>query len=325
MTDFGFDVSMQETYSELDTNESVSLNDRFIVPPFSVLDTRQGYWQDRKKRWNSIGLKSEKGRKENLCNTPELQKDKYSNGMTYMAPATSIFDPVLCEVCYTWFCPEGGMVLDPFAGGSVRGVVASLTGHGYTGIDLRQEQVDENMSQAKEIGCSPTWICDDSKNVMDHVEPMSADMIFSCPPYADLEVYSDDPRDISNMDYDDFLETYREIIKKTCACLKDNSFAVFVVGDVRDKKGAYRRFVSDTQQAFVDSGLVLYNDMILLEQCGTAAIRAPRMMNSSRKVVKTHQNVLVFYKGDVGSIKDRFGEVISEDMQIIEGCEADEA
>jgi hypothetical protein len=38
---------------------------------------------------------------------------------------TSIFDPVLCEIAYRWFCPSGGTVLDPFAGGSVRGIVAS--------------------------------------------------------------------------------------------------------------------------------------------------------------------------------------------------------
>jgi hypothetical protein len=30
----------------------------------------------------------------------------------------------------------------------------------------------------------------------------------SCPPYADLEKYSDDPKDLSNMDYADFKEVY---------------------------------------------------------------------------------------------------------------------
>jgi hypothetical protein len=41
---------------------------------------------------------------------------------------TSIFDPVLCELAYAWFSPPGGIVLDPFAGGSVRGMVASKLG-----------------------------------------------------------------------------------------------------------------------------------------------------------------------------------------------------
>jgi hypothetical protein len=31
---------------------------------------------------------------------------------------------VLCEIAYRWFSPPGGLILDPFAGGSVRGIVA---------------------------------------------------------------------------------------------------------------------------------------------------------------------------------------------------------
>lgn len=43
-----------------------SLAERFIVPPFSVLDARQGYWQDRKRAWLSLGIESELGRGVNL-------------------------------------------------------------------------------------------------------------------------------------------------------------------------------------------------------------------------------------------------------------------
>ena len=41
---------------------------------------------------------------------------------------TSIFDPVLCEVLYNWYSPAGGVVLDPFAGGSVLGITAEMLG-----------------------------------------------------------------------------------------------------------------------------------------------------------------------------------------------------
>lgn len=43
-----------------------SLLDRFGVPPFSVLDARQGYWQDRKRAWLALGIKSEVGRGADL-------------------------------------------------------------------------------------------------------------------------------------------------------------------------------------------------------------------------------------------------------------------
>lgn len=39
-----------------------SLAERFGVPPFTVLDARQGYWQDRKAAWLALGIESELGR-----------------------------------------------------------------------------------------------------------------------------------------------------------------------------------------------------------------------------------------------------------------------
>jgi len=39
-----------------------TLAERFGVPPFSVLDARQGYWQDRKRAWLMLGIQSELGR-----------------------------------------------------------------------------------------------------------------------------------------------------------------------------------------------------------------------------------------------------------------------
>jgi hypothetical protein len=85
------------------------------------------------------------------------------------ATGTSIFDPVLCEIAYRWFSPVGGLILDPFAGGSVRGIVASKLGRQYIGHELRQEQVDANRAQGSEL-CGdeehpPAWICGDSRNI----------------------------------------------------------------------------------------------------------------------------------------------------------------
>jgi hypothetical protein len=39
-----------------------NLADRFGVPPFSVLNAREGWWQDRKAAWIALGIKSELGR-----------------------------------------------------------------------------------------------------------------------------------------------------------------------------------------------------------------------------------------------------------------------
>ena len=45
-----------------ETLDNGSLADRFMVPPFSVLNAREGWWQDRKRAWIALGIKSELGR-----------------------------------------------------------------------------------------------------------------------------------------------------------------------------------------------------------------------------------------------------------------------
>jgi len=54
-------------------------------------------------------------------------------------------------------------------------------------------------------------------------------MLFTCPPYVDLEVYSDKKEDLSTMKYEDFKKAYFKIIKESCDLLKDNRFAVIVI------------------------------------------------------------------------------------------------
>jgi len=303
-----------------------------------VLDTKQGYWQERKRLWINLGIEGELGRelqpgKENhrkdyggnsatggykavfQCNTGRNVKGKNctSGENTAMlegkGQAVSLFDPVLCEVAYTWFCPPNGSILDPFAGGSVRGIIAHMLSRHYTGIDLSQRQINANREQAARIvpGNEPTWIVGDSMELKQTLNLPSDwfyngeqfDFIFTCPPYYNLEQYSDDPSDLSaKLSYSIFRTVYRAIIEKTSRVLKQNRFACFVVGNLRDSDGNYHDLVGDTVQAFADAGMKLYNEIILLTSIGSLPIRVGSQFNAGRKVGKAHQNVLVFVRGD---------------------------
>ena len=53
-----------ENNNETPEQPHSTLVDRFIIPPFSILDARQGYWQERKRAWIAIGIQSELGRGE---------------------------------------------------------------------------------------------------------------------------------------------------------------------------------------------------------------------------------------------------------------------
>lgn len=600
-----------------------SLARRFVVPPFSVLDTRQGYWQERRREWLALGIRSELGRGDT---TPVGESSVYmgtnadgkkqagagsvvkksrtnrvgagQGGMTAAlangkaqafrptwaagadagegaAPGTSIFDPVLCEIVYRWFSGAGQHVLDPFAGGSVRGVVAGLLGRGYTGVDLRPEQVEANRvqwaalahlagqptteppatttsdpgeltpvvgtegawvkrddlfglpggwggkvrsclayvtahtdvaglttagsrhspqaaivagvaarlgvpcrvhcptgamtaeldaaaalgaevvqhrpgyntviiarsredaaargwvdvpfgmetaaaveqtaAQAANVpagvqrivvpvgsgmsaagivtglraagratpvlgivvgadpearldrycpgwrdqlalvpagvpyeaaidatwqgvpldphyeakcvahlqpgdllwvvgrrgthatqptpppasGPAPEWLVGDSRQ-LDTLLPDGAlyDLLFTCPPYFDLEVYSDDPADLSCADgYPAFLAAYQAILDAAAARLRPDRFAVLVVSEVRDPAGRYRGLVPDTIRCAEQAGLAFYNEAILVNSVGSLPLRAQRPFMASRKLGRTHQQVLVFVKG----------------------------
>lgn len=586
------------------------LQDRFGVPPFSILDARQGYWQERKRAWLALGIQSEVGRGDNLLkfSNTVLQPDKgkrlaktfgTEGNVAGEWTGTSIFDPVLCELAYRWFCGPGGTILDPFAGGSVRGVVAGMLGRDYVGIDLRDEQVAANRQQweaikklasakapaknrvitnplthtpiesvdefffkrddhfefgganggkvramlamckgakgivtcgdrestqipraamvAKALGipcrlhtavglpsdgmieataygaevvqwdpgylnvckkrakddaeaqgykyvpwgledpvavsitsqqtigmmrlpvefkrlvvpvgsgmtlagilhgiaerkfevpvlgvmlgaevekrldqyapkgwrkmvklvkakqpyhseapaadqlfhgvpldpvyeakCVPfmepgdllwivgrrtqsrpalelgkaKWLTGDSRDVAKLTNNGQFDLIFSCPPYFDLEVYSEKANDLSRAEsYADFVRDYRKIISGACGQLKDNRFACFVVGDIRDKKGNYRNFVSDTIAAFRDAGLDLYNEGILITSVGSLALRVGKQFVSSRKMGKAHQNVLVFVKGDARKATEAMGPVEFGDIETSGFAEAAE-
>ncbi len=449
------------------------LASRFLVPPFSVFDARQGYWQARKRAWIALGIQSELGRDAGLALqgegittesghfyrrkarglldfSPQVQST-YPQGKgrmrgtprpvgkgglsDQMAPperlngriprslpiapggqllidryrerdepdepsvamsGTSIFDPVLCEVIYRWFSPRGGAVLDPFAGGSVRGIVASALGRSYVGIDLRAEQVAANEQQANRIlrpggeplleqeepqtaaaaaegedhhawmphsyrqgilraderisadtssgsvtsptpsvgpvsssreAPRPAWLVGDSRE-MEGMLPTQyqADMVFTCPPYYDLEVYSDLEADLSRSPtYEAFLEGYQTILHQALLRLKQDRFACIVVSNIRDKQGLYRSLVADTVEVCRQAGLFLYNDAILLTVAGSLPVRVGYQFPTSRKLGKTHQNVLIFVKGDARRAVAACGPISVQLPALLEALQSEEA
>ncbi|MBL4876714.1 MAG: DNA methyltransferase [Cohaesibacteraceae bacterium] len=294
-----------------------ALYDSFIYPPFSLFDARAGWWQARKKQWIKLGIDSGEGRKDHLmsgyANALTTWK-RVKNSPTPQVDACfskSIFDPVLTELMYAWFSPVGGKTLDPFAGGSVRGVVAALMDRKYTGVDISTTQIDANELQASRFKFKhkPKWKEGDAARLHKAGIRGKYDFIFTCPPYGDLERYSDHPDDISNMPYEVFLGAFRQSVIDAARFLNDDCFACFVVGDFRDKNGTNRGFVADTIQAGRDAGLNFYNDAILLTQAASLPLRARGPFEGSRKLGKTHQNVLVFCKGDPKEATRKAGEV----------------
>ncbi len=288
-----------------------------------VLDTDGSFWNKDKKgaRLGAVNVAVDgfDFASDTLPDGPTGIVDGLQNGEedAGFLNDTSIFDPVLCELLYTWFSPAGGSVLDPFAGGPTRGIMAAKLGLEYHGHELRQEQVTANEHTSKEIlGLNEQdkvkWYQGDSAVTLEQWEDKGFDFGLTCPPYFNLEVYSDDPADISNMDdYGAFLEIYRTILHKAASKLKVDRFFAIVVGNVRGKAngGAYYPLVSDTIRIMAMAGLHFYNEAILKKPNGSAQFRARKQFTGSRKLVTGHETLLVFCKGDPKKATEACGSI----------------
>lgn len=299
---------------------STFLHEKYLVPPFSVFNTHQPYWRERLAKWRDLGVYLANGRTagkayDNRRMDKRKPTEKEHNG-------TSSFNPVLCEVIYKWFLPKNGhKIFDPFAGGIVRGGVASILGHNYIGFDINLEQVESNYQEFKKlsdkyiIAGTADWIPWDS--CAEPVVPITAahDLVFTCPPYYNLEVYTDLKDDLSNQPtYEAFLDKYKRSIELSYQMLKDDRFSVWVVSDVRDKQTTeYYGFVADTIKLHQQAGFKFYNEIILMNDTGNLAITSGDYLNRVRKVGRQHQNILVFYKGDTKKIGEEFGSVFEDE------------
>jgi DNA modification methylase len=332
-----------------DPVKNPSLADRFLIPPFSVFDARQGWWRKRKAAWMEVGLRSEIGRDDLLAfnsvsSNPdyydqknaverklrrkidhnEFQAEHYiAKDRASQANGTSVFDPVLAELLYRWFCPANGLILDPWAGGSVRGLIAAMLGRRYYGIELRPEQVKANREQAStalhHVAEMPVWREGDSRRVLADMADTAeeyADFLIGCPPYFDLETYSDDEADLSNMNNEQFAEAYHDTIANAARNLKNDRFAAIIVSSVRKKQrgGPLRDLHGLTVDACQAAGLSLYNEAILLTIAGSLPIRTGKMFVGTRALGRTHQDVLIFCKGDAKKATAACGDVDVEAM-----------
>jgi len=213
---------------------------------------------------------------------------------------------------YDWFVPKGGKILDPFAGGSVRGIVAEEMGFSYLGIELSESQVLANREQSQK----PKWVIGDSDKEIFGLDT-DYDFVFTCPPYYDLEVYSDSPYDLSNLNESQFDIKLERIIYKAFTKLKQNRFFAIVVSEVRNPSttekysiGNYRGLVHKTINMCEKHGLKFYNDMVLFNSQHQASRVGKTYFDRNRKIPSVHQNVLVFVKGnpDIATEEIKGGE-----------------
>jgi DNA modification methylase len=224
----------------------------------------------------------------------------------------SIFPAPLMEMILMRYCPPGGKVLDAFAGGPPRGLVSAIMGHEYVGFEIREDQIDENREILRALkleGC--TYIRGDGRY-------LDTDDIFdcavTCPPYFDLEVYSQDPDDIStSANYQEFNASMWLCAQAHFDRMKPGAFVCIIVGLFRNKtNGELIDFPADTVENFKDAGFLYWQHIILSKNFASAAVRAGNAWNGGKKLVPRHENLLVFRKPGWAHVKRSRDEIKSK-------------
>lgn len=291
--------------------------------------TTRSDWLKLKKEWNA--RIEEAGEKYDVPNPKFASRDgcwQGSNGYSNVVLSSnsvvdgkivhnkgksfngnaSVLDPVACEVILRFFMPtKGKRVYNPFGGGVQFGFVTGSYGYGYVASEIRQNQCDANNILCQDFK-SAKWVKADSST---YTPKGKFDLCFSCPPYYKVEKYIDyegkiPEGELNNIPtYGEFRDTLFAGYKKAIDALKDNRFFVVMTGDSRDKTGAYYGCEAEHELFFRDQGLHIYNKITYLECEFTRLAHAKRTLDY-RKFPKREQKILVFFKGDMKTIKETF-------------------
>lgn len=205
----------------------------------------------------------------------------------------SVFNPQLAQMILAAYAPMNGKIYDPFGGGGTRGYIATKMGYDYTGVEIREEEYNRVLAQMKEWNLNFKFILADSVKYRPNE---SFDFIYTCPPYYDLEVYSDMEEDLSNApSYMEYLSMLQKVLKNCYDVLKKDSFAVFVVGNFRNKKGELEHLNGDLITKAKEVGFKLWDELIWMGASNVALTRCGKF-EKNRKSVRMHEYIIILKK-----------------------------
>jgi len=209
----------------------------------------------------------------------------------------SEFSTDLGEKIIEKWSDEGDKVFDPFAGRGRMFITYSLNRF-YYGCEVSPKTYNfliEKINKQNRLFNKYKINLYNIDSKKSNFDDNSFDLIFSCPPYWNIEKYEDVEGQLSNYNnYKDFLFNYEEIIKKCYGYLKKDKFAVFVVADFR-KDGYLIPFHSDNINIFEKCGFKLWDIIIVMYKPINLGFGRAQAIEYKR-TIKSHEYILVFKK-----------------------------
>jgi len=233
-----------------------------------------------------------KGTKDPIANIPSFRDVRGKN--------FSEFNPTVAENIINFWSDKGDIILDPFAG-RTRALISTLKERKYYGFEISKDVYDktnillDNLTKDCSSKYKPHLFNEDSFNI-DKVLLPNIDFIFSCPPYWNLEKYESCPGQLSDIKkYEDFLDRYKEILKKSVSLLKKDKYAALVVGDFRLNK-KYYTFHIDTIKIMEELGMKLHDLVVIQSVTFDIANKRFGMFKNYKFTSKVHEYLLIFKK-----------------------------
>lgn len=244
-------------------------------------------WQATKMDWKSI-VKEDgvTGVRAQAVGQGTPYKDKFS-----------VFPGVLAEFVYLrGLNGPPARILDPSTGGPVRGAVAAIMGYELHGIDKSAAQIAENIARCADLPLKPHYYVGDGTRAGDYVEG-PFDLLFTCPPYWNKEIYSGCEGDLSACKtYDEYLDRMEEMARNARPLMKSGAPVYLVLGHIRDPltepPREYLDIAGDVARRFQAAGFIYQHRLAIKFPDGGAAANAGGMWKDHKHYYPVTQSLL---------------------------------
>jgi DNA modification methylase len=214
----------------------------------------------------------------------------------------SEFNPNIAKNIISFWSEDNDIILDPFAG-RTRALVAYAMNRQYVGYEISSDVVNYMYKRFVELKLfdRPNFMVDirneDCFDIDKSFNENFFDLVFTCPPYWNLEKYQSAIGQLSDIkDYDMFMKSLVMRLLKAVKYLKKDKFMCIVLGDFR-KDGKYYTLHSDLLELMKRNKDVVLHDVIAIQNIPfhTAAFYFGAIKHK-KATAKAHEYLLIWKK-----------------------------
>lgn len=232
----------------------------------------------------------------------QLRKSKVGDASS---SSMSEFNPDLCKFIIQYWSEEGELIVDPFHGWGTRAAISNQLKRNYIGFDVSKVVNDDVKNMMATQAKAKRWFNGAGVDLLmdlrladgikiPGIEKDSVDLVFSCPPYFNIEKYESADGQLSDLNnYEEFMKLMHQGALRYFDVLKQDKYCVMVVGDWRENK-ELRLLSKDMIDAYTAAGFKMHD--FIIHKLNSAAVVGCGNFDDNNFVTKSHEYILVFRK-----------------------------